>query len=233
MFYGFRRHMALNVEPNPAHYALAALAGKKPDFITITQNVDGLSIRAKHPSPQLHMLHGSLFDIKCTNYDCDFVDKDNFTDPVVPALQIPRDLNDPSKEADISSAAVQLQKIPVDQLPHCPKCAKGLLRPGVVWFGEPLPLKTLQAVDHWLYCSGGGGKTEKIDLMLVVGTSAAVYPAAGYIAKARNAGAKVAVINTEPPDQVAGKLQPGDWFFQGDAGKILPQILEPVIGSGI
>ena len=33
--------MALNVEPNPAHFALAALAKKKPEFLTLTQNVDG------------------------------------------------------------------------------------------------------------------------------------------------------------------------------------------------
>ena len=40
-FYNYRRHMALDVEPNPAHFALAALAKKKPDFLTLTQNVDG------------------------------------------------------------------------------------------------------------------------------------------------------------------------------------------------
>lgn len=40
MFYGYRRHMALNVKPNPAHYALAALAEKNKDFLCLTQNVD-------------------------------------------------------------------------------------------------------------------------------------------------------------------------------------------------
>lgn len=40
-FYSYRRHMALNVNPNPAHYALAELARKRPEFITLTQNVDG------------------------------------------------------------------------------------------------------------------------------------------------------------------------------------------------
>lgn len=42
-FYNFRRHMALQVKPNPAHYALAELARRKPDFITLTQNVDGMN----------------------------------------------------------------------------------------------------------------------------------------------------------------------------------------------
>ena len=41
-FYNYRRHMALQVKPNAAHYALAKLAKQKKAFLTITQNVDGL-----------------------------------------------------------------------------------------------------------------------------------------------------------------------------------------------
>ena len=40
-FYNYRRHMALGVKPNKAHYALAELARRKDDFITVSQNVDG------------------------------------------------------------------------------------------------------------------------------------------------------------------------------------------------
>jgi NAD-dependent SIR2 family protein deacetylase len=40
-FYSYRRHMALKAKPNPAHYALAELARKKDNFITLSQNVDG------------------------------------------------------------------------------------------------------------------------------------------------------------------------------------------------
>ena len=43
-FYSYRRHMALNAEPNKAHYALAELAHRKPEFITLSQNVDGTYI---------------------------------------------------------------------------------------------------------------------------------------------------------------------------------------------
>lgn len=42
-FYSYRRHMALQAKPNPAHYALAELARKKPNFVTLSQNVDGRS----------------------------------------------------------------------------------------------------------------------------------------------------------------------------------------------
>ena len=44
-FYNYRRHMALNAMPNPAHYALAELSKKKPGFITLSQNVDGTWVR--------------------------------------------------------------------------------------------------------------------------------------------------------------------------------------------
>ena len=40
-FYSYRRHMALNTKPNPAHYALAELARRRPEFVTLSQNVDG------------------------------------------------------------------------------------------------------------------------------------------------------------------------------------------------
>ena len=40
-FYSYRRHMALLAQPNPAHLALAELARRKSNFITLTQNVDG------------------------------------------------------------------------------------------------------------------------------------------------------------------------------------------------
>lgn len=40
-FYSYRRHMALQAQPNPAHYALAELAKRKKGFLTLSQNVDG------------------------------------------------------------------------------------------------------------------------------------------------------------------------------------------------
>lgn len=41
-FYNYRRHMALQAQPNAAHRALAELARRKPGFLTLTQNVDGM-----------------------------------------------------------------------------------------------------------------------------------------------------------------------------------------------
>ncbi len=115
--------------------------------------------------------------------------------------------------------------VPIQDLPHCPQCGDGLLRPGVVWFGEMLPERTIDAIDEWIE------ESPTIDLMLVIGTGAKVYPAAGYVEEARAKGARVAVVNLDPADAAAGLdgLRPEDWFFRGDAGTVVPEILAAVI----
>ena len=52
-FYGYRRHMALQAQPNRAHYALAELARRNKNFITLSQNVDGeLGLSPPYPIPR-------------------------------------------------------------------------------------------------------------------------------------------------------------------------------------
>jgi len=194
---------------------------------------------------QLKLLHGSLFDTKCTSFYCDYTATNDFTDPIVPALGIPQKKSFPAAsgdddtseaasvgqlpglaEVDISDTNNPLAELSVDDLPKCPKC-NSLLRPGVVWFGEPLPGDTIDYIDKWI-------ESEPVDLMLVIGTSSRVYPAAGYTDLARKHGARVAVINMDPND-VSGRhskgMGKGDWFFQGDASVIVPEILKSVIGE--
>jgi len=104
------------------------------------------------------------------------------------------------------------EEVPLRSVP--PLCACGaLLRPDVVWFGEPLPeLEWREAVD--------AGR--RAQLFLLIGTSAVVYPAAGLVELARSGGARVAVINPEatPLDHLA------EWALRGPAGEILPQIVD-------
>ncbi|KAK5078454.1 hypothetical protein LTR64_003133 [Lithohypha guttulata] len=246
-FYSYRRHMALNAKPNAAHHALAQLAKHKPQFITLSQNVDGLSTRAGHPPEQLKLLHGSLYDLKCTDQrKCGYKESNNYTDPIVPSLVIPQGgdvaasdetTTDSSSQIDhtknlihgldISDIKHDIPTIQTSDLPQCPSCQKALLRPGVVWFGESLPEDVMADVDAFF------SSAEPIDLMLVVGTSAVVYPAAGYIQFAKHKGARVAVVNPDPSSGNSLDLGPGgkDWFFMEDAAKILPEMLRPVIGD--
>ena len=98
-------------------------------------------------------------------------------------------------------------------LRDCPACGAPV-RPGVVWFGETL------APEAW---SRAEQSCRECDLLLVIGTSAEVYPAAGLISLARYRGAKVIVINTQP----SGASGLADIELIGKAGEILPSILPP------
>jgi NAD-dependent deacetylase len=108
--------------------------------------------------------------------------------------------------ANFPNRRVPLPKIP----PHC--ACGGLARPGVVWFGEPLPDGMMQEAEH------AAGSAQ---VFLVIGTSAMVYPAAGLIPHAKKAGARVIEINPEegPMSGIA------DCVFQGPAGEWLPRLL--------
>ncbi|KAI0976449.1 DHS-like NAD/FAD-binding domain-containing protein [Xylaria arbuscula] len=221
LFYAWRKHMALQAKPNRGHYALAELAKKKKeDFLCLTQNVDGLSPRAGHPESQLRLLHGSILDVKCFD-ECGYIERLNLSDPPCPALAPASEDYPPDQTLPLLDPNVPTPKINIRDLPHCPECKTGLLRPGVVWFGEPLDDAMLMGADFWISMG-------KIDLMLVVGTAAAVYPAAGYTRQAQRKGAIVAVINPDP-DSAKG-LSNKDFFFQGSAADILPQLFEGVIG---
>jgi NAD-dependent deacetylase len=95
-----------------------------------------------------------------------------------------------------------------------PKCdCGGLIRPDVVWFGEYLP------EDQFL---GGEKAAINSDIFFVVGTSAAVYPAAGLVYTAKQSGSTIVEINIEetPLSSIA------NYSFFGKAGEILPRILE-------
>ena len=102
-------------------------------------------------------------------------------------------------------------QVPIAPLPPRCRCG-GLLRPGVVWFGEALP------EEVWARAFGAARSAQ---VFLVIGTSAVVYPAAGLIEVARQAGARVAIVNPDPTpaDELA------DWVLRGPAGEILPRLL--------
>lgn len=95
--------------------------------------------------------------------------------------------------------------------PVCGDCG-ALLRPGVVWFGEPLPRLVF---DDAVRAAQG------CDLLLVCGTSAQVYPAAGLIDVARRGGARVVEINIESTPYSASV----DLALQGPCGELLPALI--------
>ena len=102
-------------------------------------------------------------------------------------------------------------RVPLPELP--PRCGcGGLLRPGVVWFGESLP------GNVWLEAERA---TRQAGVFLVIGTAAVVYPAAGLVPLAKAAGAKVIEINLDETPYSAQV----DCSLRGRAGELLPELI--------
>ncbi|WP_448580608.1 NAD-dependent deacylase [Thermaurantiacus sp.] len=99
--------------------------------------------------------------------------------------------------------------------PPCPGCGhRGALRPDIVWFGE-MPYGM-----HHIY-----NALDRCDLFVAIGTSGHVYPAAGFVAEARAAGARCIEINLDPS-------MVSDQFHEsrlGRAGDLVPKLVEELL----
>ncbi|MBB4821877.1 NAD-dependent deacetylase [Pseudomonas alcaligenes] len=103
--------------------------------------------------------------------------------------------------------------------PRCTRC-NGKLRPGVVWFGEQLPGDVLRAAFT---------AAEECDLLLSIGTSGVVEPAASIPRLALRAGATVLHLNTQPV-AVQGERE---FALAGPAGELLPALLRQAFGADV
>jgi len=182
-WYEHRRQMMHGIQPNPGHYALAALEDLLPQVVIVTQNIDGLHKMAG--STDIIPLHGNIHQHKCFA-NCQ-------GDPTL---------------IDIAT----LDWDGEDRPPECPYCGSWV-RPDVVWFNENLPHAEL---DRAVTLS------KNADVMLVVGTSGVVQPAASlpYYARRYN---DAFIIDVNPiPSEITPLAQV---FLEGPSGEILPQVV--------
>ena len=99
----------------------------------------------------------------------------------------------------------------------CAACgAAGTARPHVVWFGE-IPLRMDEIEDA----------LEESDLFVAIGTSGAVYPAAGFVAQARALGIRACEINLQPSDNAKAF----DERRYGPATEVVPAWVDEVLGG--
>lgn len=173
-----------DVNPNPAHRALAELESMGKLCAVITQNVDGLHQKAG--SKRVVELHGSLRYAVCTKCGMKY-----------PLAEVIR---------EYKNAA-----------PKCKVCG-GILKPDVVFFGEPLPQEALNEAVML---------AELSDLFVVIGSSLAVAPANRLPLIAKRRGAKLVIINGGPTelDHAA------DVIIRGRVEEILPRIVEALKAS--
>jgi NAD-dependent deacetylase len=108
-------------------------------------------------------------------------------------------------------------RLEVQMPPRCGTCGGTYLKPTVVLFGEPLPQAAIQQAFTL---------ARQADVMLVVGSSLVVYPAADIPLVAVRSGAQLIVINAEPTpfDEIA------EVVIRGKSGEVLPEIVELIGG---
>lgn len=168
--------------PHAGYRALVELEERFDRLTIVTQNVDGLHARAG--SAAVIELHGSLVAFRCFDAGHPY---------------------DARRLEELRHAGAE-----EIEPPCCDRCGSPI-RPGVVWFGEPLPWEQLEAAR---------AEVEACDALLVVGTSALVYPAADLAWVGVTRGIPVVEINPQPTPlspQVALAWRAG-------AGVALPQL---------
>ncbi len=203
--------------PNAGHRALARL--EKAGLVggTITQNVDGLHQAAG--SRRVVELHGNLRDVRCL--ECGLSESRT-------ALQKRLlDLN-PEWDGGHSSAPDRDAQIAPDgdaelapavarsfQVAGCRRCG-GILKPDVVFFGESVPKTTLQ--DAWVLF-------EEAEVLLVAGSSLAVYSSYRFVLRAERYGLPVAIVNigTTRGDEIACVK------VRGRTGEVLPALADTLL----
>lgn len=182
-WYEWRRARILAVEPNAGHEAIAKWQ-QHAALSIVTQNVDDLHERAG--SDKVIHIHGSIFAPRCTKCKKPYVFSSNY-------------FQEPESGRRIEP-------------PLCPVC-QNIVRPGVVWFGEPLYEPDLCAAIY---------EAENSDLLIAVGTSGLVQPASLIPRWAKDKGAVVIQINptSTPIDEVS------DYNIRATAAQALPEIVD-------
>jgi NAD-dependent deacetylase len=196
-WYRERRQRIRNAQPNAAHEAIAKLAQHAREFLLVTQNVDDLHARAGLSKEEMVQIHGDIFVTKCSR--CGFNRRD-YEHPPSPRLRRTSE----QERGDV--------------VPRCPEC-DALMRPGVVWFGEQLPLNELQRVESYL-------DRGTCDLVIVAGTTATFGYIIDWALRARADRGELVEVNPEetPLSQFATQL------VREPAAIALPRIVDRITG---
>ncbi len=183
-------------KPNPGHIGLKELEDLGLLKVVITQNIDNLHQEAG--SSNVIEVHGNLFRARCLS--CGRKQQLNKKELLARTRKI--------LEEDPRPAPQKLLEI----LPHCPYC-QSYTRPDVVMFGEPVQ-QLPEAFQAASSC----------DLMLVLGTSGVVYPAAALPYQAYENKAKIIEIN--PTDNYYSSIT--DVYLSETAAKAMPKLVDLV-----
>jgi NAD-dependent deacetylase len=176
-FYLWRLGVCRRARPNRGHRALVAMEKRlQQRFTLITQNVDGLHLRAGQSPDRTYQIHGNLGYVRCSAACCTDVTE-------MPPGVAPKD-----KDEALSDAEWRLL--------HCPRC-RALLRPHVLWFDE-----SYDEPFYRLHSSLAAAANTR--LLIVAGTSGATNLPNQIVAGVYRRGG--AIIDINPDDNPFGRL---------------------------
>jgi NAD-dependent deacetylase len=204
-WYLFRRGVCRAAAPNPAHRALALLEARLGErFLLVTQNVDGLHLRAGQSPDRTYQIHGNIDFCRCVR-GC------------APAVRpLPTELPEawPS-ERPLGAAERALLR-----------CTCGdRLRPHVLWFDESYD----EPLYHYVSALRAA---EAAAALVVVGTSGATTLPARICEIVASRGAPMLVIDPEPTvfSELAER-SPRGRFLRGPASALVPALVEAIAGT--
>jgi NAD-dependent SIR2 family protein deacetylase len=224
-WYHERRQRIRNAQPNAAHLAIVKLAQHADEFLLITQNVDDLHARAGIPKEKVVQIHGDIFVTRCSR--CNFhEDRGGLPRGIVCAAPwfIPR--GEPEPPASRSQQAIEVNRsyfMAADQeenkIPRCPEC-DALMRPGVVWFGEQLPLSELKRVENYL-------DRGPCDFVIVAGTTATFGYIVDWALRASPESIRGELIEVNPEETPLSQF--ATTIVRETAARALPKLVDQFI----
>ena len=170
--------------PNAAHHAIAALEHEGVVSGLITQNVDRLHHAAG--SRRIIELHGAIADVRCL--DCHHLEARAELQERLEALNHAWDGGDAETAPD-GDAEIPIERLAGFRIAACRACDEGTLKPDVVFFGENVPRTKVDAAFAML---------DDADVLLVVGSSLAVFSGFRFVRGAVERERPVAIVNLGP-----------------------------------
>ncbi|AUX43225.1 NAD-dependent deacetylase [Sorangium cellulosum] len=201
-------------EPNPAHHALARLERGGLLEGLITQNVDGLHHAAG--SRRVIELHGALSEVACLA--CGAVEPRAALQERLLALN-PGWLRLAADLAPDGDADLPAEHVARFQAPACLRC-DGPLKPRVVFFGENVPRPIVDDAFALV---------DAADVLLVVGSSLAVFSGYRFVLRAAQRGIPIAMINLGS----ARGEELGTVKIEARAGEVLPRLAEALCAGAL
>ncbi|XP_055678415.1 NAD-dependent protein deacylase Sirt4 [Lutzomyia longipalpis] len=195
-----------SIEPNAIHHTLAKFEREGRILGLVTQNVDCLHTKAG--SKKLIEIHGNGYTVICLSCDYsiprhDFQSILNGLNPSLVATMT--DMLRPDGDVDIPQAAIDAFVVP-----PCPKCG-GSLKPRIVFFGDNVPMKTIEDIVRW-NCESDG--------LLVLGSSLLVFSGYRLVMQTKELGLPVAIVNI---GQTRGDAL-ADLKISAKCGDIIPRL---------